>query len=121
MTASVFHSRENTIIQHALHINIFSRWIYLILLNDGPFIEPDHLSFLEERHPAVTKQDPADRILITENTQFLFSKEGLDLDKFINRLIIEAMNISENNKTLAAKLLNISPRTISRRLEKLDL
>ena len=36
----------------------------------------------------------------------------------INKLVEEAMRMSGNNKTLAAKLLNISPRTISRRLER---
>ena len=35
------------------------------------------------------------------------------------KLVEDAMEMSGGNKAKAAKLLNISPRTISRRLEKL--
>jgi two-component system, NtrC family, response regulator AtoC len=89
------------------------------ILYDGPSIEPDNLSFLkgdhhEEPRPAETDH----RIVLDEDTCCFISEKGIDLDNLINKLVEEAMRMSSNNKTLAAKLLNISPRTISRRLER---
>ena len=44
--------------------------------------------------------------------------DGLDLDTLITRLVVEAMKMTNGSKAAAAKMLNISPRTITRRLEK---
>lgn len=92
----------------------------VVLLYDGPFVEREHLSFLEEHHAETPQSADENKIILNGQTRCVIPEEGIDLDELINTLIEEAMNMSYNNKTLAAKLLNISPRTISRRLEKLS-
>ncbi|MBN1291896.1 MAG: sigma-54-dependent Fis family transcriptional regulator [Candidatus Latescibacteria bacterium] len=92
----------------------------VVLLYDGPFIDVDHLSFLESN--TTTELSPSGNKIDLGNGKYcVLPQEGIDLDELITQLVQEAMRMSDGNKTLAAKLLNISPRTISRRLDKQQL
>ena len=92
----------------------------IVLLYDDKTVKPEHLFLLEPKIKPETVHSENEIVILDENTRFSLPSKGLDLDKFIDRLIQEAMIMSGNNKTLAAKILNISPRTISRRLDKTD-
>lgn len=87
----------------------------VVLLHDGPDVEVEHLRFLApdsggKSHLHGERGAPLGGIAIPPG--------GLDLDKLVNDLVEEAMRMADGSKTSAAKLLNISPRTISRRLER---
>lgn len=84
-----------------------------MLLNDGPLIELDYLSFLDEKksiqtHPAL----PADAA---------FPMDGLSLDELNKKLIVEALEKCHGNRTKAAKLLGISRPTMIYRMEKYNI
>ena len=87
----------------------------VVILYDGPFMESDHLRFL-------ASSCTGDQLLPdnhgTAHDHISIPPDGLDLDQLINSLVEEALRMSNGSKTNAAKLLNISPRTISRRLER---
>lgn len=93
-----------------------------VLLYEVPLLEAGHFAFLvrnscppEERTAILPSEHRAEPI---GQGSFSIPEEGIDLDELITNLIREAMRMSGGKKTTAAKLLNISPRTISRRLEK---
>ncbi|MHB9027415.1 MAG: sigma-54-dependent transcriptional regulator [Candidatus Latescibacterota bacterium] len=95
-----------------------------VLLFDSPLLEADHFDFLVRGSSLSEIHAAAPVISLPEGPapgrQGIISipEEGIDLDELITNLIKEAMRVSGGKKTLAAKLLNISPRTISRRLDK---
>ena len=97
-----------------------------VLLNECPLLEAWHFGFLnpggaagagENTPPAAPFLSPS---IPGQPGHFTIPEEGIDLDEMVTSLIREAMRISGGKKTLAAKLLNISPRTISRRMERAD-
>ena len=90
----------------------------VVLLHDGALIDVEQLHFLEcykNGHEALPEENA---IALGNENYFVLPREGLDLDVLTTQLVKKALDMSDGNKTLAAKLLNISPRTISRRLEK---
>lgn len=95
----------------------------IVLFHERPLIEPEHFDFvsrpahseMESRNIDVEPHSAAPRRDI-----LTIPPEGIDLDNLVTKLIDEAMRMTGGRKTAAAKLLNISPRTISRRLEKKD-
>ncbi len=91
----------------------------VVLLYDGPTITVDQLGFLASDHPGHNAAPEGHAVGTAGNTGMI-PEGGIDLDELITKLVDEAMEMAGGNKAKAAKLLNISPRTISRRLEKLD-
>ncbi len=92
-----------------------------VLLYECPLLESEHFSFLVRGGSGFTERSAASGVPRSEHADpgfFTIPEEGIDLDELITSLIREAMRMSGGKKTLAAKLLNISPRTISRRLDK---
>ena len=55
------------------------------------------------------------------NSVFRLPSEGIDLEEVEKKLILEALERSNGNRTQAAKLLNISPPTFYYRLKKYGL
>ncbi len=92
----------------------------VVLIFDGPMIKASYFDFLkgEQMETTVSARD-ASSAPVSGDVSALIPEEGIDLDELIMRLIEQAMDMAGGNKATAAKLLNISPRTISRRLEKL--
>lgn len=90
----------------------------VVILNDGPFISVEDLHFLESESSGGTVPEDRDRKFHGSGKLGIIPEEGIDLDELIMQLVGEAMVMANGNKALAAKLLNISPRTITRRLEK---
>jgi transcriptional regulator with PAS, ATPase and Fis domain len=92
----------------------------VVLLYDGPTITLDQLAFLASDHPEHHAAPEGHAFAGIAGKTGLIPEGGIDLDELITKLVDEAMEMAGGNKAKAAKLLNISPRTISRRLEKLD-
>ena len=90
----------------------------IVLLNDGPLIDVDKLHFLECYQGGREAPCEENVIDLGNENYFVLPREGIDLDVLTTQLVKKALEMSGGNKTLAAKLLNISTRTISRRLEK---
>lgn len=84
-----------------------------MLLNDGPLIELEYLSFLDEK-----KSAPVHR---SSSADANFSLSGMSLDEFNKKLIIEALEKSHGNRTKAAKSLGISRPTMIYRMEKYNI
>ncbi len=98
----------------------------LVLVNDNPLIELSDLDFIEgeRNHPQAAGTTGIGgaggrTVLLGRDARGIIPPEGIDLDDLITRLVAEAMVMANGSKTTAAKLLNISPRTITRRLDKL--
>jgi len=91
----------------------------VVLLYDGPNVTVDQLSFLEGEQSDTATSSGESAFVIGGGVKGLIPAGGIDLDDLVMQLVEEAMDMSGGNKAKAAKLLNISPRTISRRLEKL--
>ncbi|MCE5250229.1 sigma-54 dependent transcriptional regulator [bacterium] len=106
----------------------------IVIIHDDPYIDVGHFAFLEQGEPAALQRvsdfssaaqpenlkdigSPAHSNTADMN-YYKLPSEGIDLDELITNLVKEALRMADGNKTLAAKLLNISPRTIARRLEK---
>jgi len=81
-----------------------------ILLNDGPLIEANHLSFLDGRGMTSTGLVPA--------PEFQLPPTGISLDELNKKLIVQALEMSNGNKAKAAKLLGMSRPTMIYRIEK---
>lgn len=97
----------------------------VVLLYESPLLEAEHFGFLTHGGAALAgyapSSPPSHNILSpAQSGRFTIPEEGIDLDELITNLIQEAMRMAGGKKTQAAKLLNISPRTISRRLERAD-
>ena len=92
----------------------------VVLLFDGDYVDADQFAFLTDDSADEHDATPENRIDLGAGHFCTLPPDGIDLDDLVTRLVEEAMRMSNNNKTMAAKLLNISPRTISRRLDKKD-
>jgi DNA-binding NtrC family response regulator len=83
----------------------------VILMEEGPEIQPAHLTFLGLAQPEAAGRLPDDPGII-------IPAQGLNLDELNKGLIIKALELSNGNRTRAAKLLGISRPTLIYRLEK---
>jgi DNA-binding NtrC family response regulator len=81
-----------------------------ILLNDGPLIEANHLTFLDSRGMTSASPVPA--------PEFQLPPTGISLDELNKKLIVQALEMSNGNKAKAAKLLGMSRPTMIYRIEK---
>lgn len=94
----------------------------VVLLYECSMLGMEHFGFLvqggvSEDSETSAGQRSENQIPVVQPGQLTIPAEGIDLDQLITNLIREAMRMSGGKKTQAARLLNISPRTISRRLE----
>jgi len=72
---------------------------------------PDHL-------PSSISRRQADTVV---TQRFVLPAEGISLDDLEKDLIIQAIEKAKNNKTLAAKLLNISYDTLRYQIKKFGI
>jgi DNA-binding NtrC family response regulator len=84
----------------------------IVVLENAQMIMPEHLP----REIVSPKAVP-----IQQGKRFLLPEEGLSLDDLEKDLIIQALEKSKNNKTLAAKLLNISYDSLRYQIKKFGL
>jgi DNA-binding NtrC family response regulator len=78
----------------------------IILLENGPSILPDHLSFI-----------PADQTAV-EHPEKSFPEDALDYQEASKRLLLEALTKSGGNVLEAARLLNIPAHKVRYRVKK---
>ena len=83
----------------------------VILMEDGDEIQPAHLAFL-----GITQ--PENRGKAVTESGLKLPRGGLNLDEVIKGLITQALELSNGNKSRAAKYLGISRPTLIYRLEK---
>ncbi|MGD0828721.1 MAG: helix-turn-helix domain-containing protein [Desulfobaccales bacterium] len=83
----------------------------VILMEDGKEIQPAHLTFL-----GLTQ--PGNRLQAAVEPGMRLPAAGLNLDELIKGLIIQALKLSNGNRTRAARFLGISRPTLIYRLEK---
>ena len=81
-----------------------------VLLNDGPLIAADQLSFLDGKGTIPAGLERASEIHVPQT--------GMSLDELNKNLIIQALEMSNGNKAKAAKLLGMSRPTMIYRIEK---
>jgi len=82
----------------------------VVLLHDGPLIEAGHLSFLEAQRPVAARMGQAGDMQGT--------LMGMSLDDLNKKLIMQALEQTNGNRTKAAKLLGMSRPTMVYRIEK---
>ena len=83
----------------------------VILMEDGQEIQPAHLTFLGLNQPENSLKAVAE-------PGMKLPAVGLNLDELIKGLIIQALELSNGNRTRAARFLGISRPTLIYRLEK---
>ncbi|MGO9621656.1 MAG: sigma-54-dependent transcriptional regulator [Desulfobaccales bacterium] len=83
----------------------------VLLLEDGEAIQPAHLTFL-------SLTQPENRVQAAVEPGMKLPAAGLNLDGLIKGLIIQALKLSNGNRTRAARFLGISRPTLIYRLEK---
>jgi DNA-binding NtrC family response regulator len=85
----------------------------IVVLKEAPVILPEHLPAEIVSHPQ-TKDQPA-------SGRFTLPESGFSLNDLERDLIIQALKRSNNNKTLAAKLLNMSYDSLRYQIKKFGL
>lgn len=85
----------------------------VILLEEGPIIEANHLAFLNHQETLSLSEE--------ESSEITIPFTGLSLDEVNKKLIIQALEMSEGNKTKAAKLLGMTRPTLMYRIDKYDI
>ncbi len=83
----------------------------VILMEDGEEIKPAHLNFLG-------LSQPENSFTGTAEPGLKLPAAGVNLDELIKGLIMQALELSNGNKTRAAKFLGLSRPTLIYRLEK---
>jgi two-component system, NtrC family, response regulator AtoC len=85
----------------------------VILLEEGHLIETCHLAFLNHQDALSLDRDGLSDIQVPLT--------GLSLDELNKKLIIQALEMSNGNRTKAAKLLGMSRPTMIYRIEKYQI
>jgi DNA-binding NtrC family response regulator len=85
----------------------------IVVLENTEFILPEHLPREILSQPAISGFQPKDKFVLPET--------GISLDDIEKDLIIQALDRANNNKTLAAKLLNISYDSLRYQIKKFRL
>ncbi len=85
----------------------------IVVLESAEVIAPEHLprEILSQTLPLGSQA----------GKKFVLPEEGISLDELEKDLIVQALEKAKNNKTLAAKLLNISRDSLRYQLKKLDM
>jgi two-component system, NtrC family, response regulator AtoC len=84
--------------------NILER---LVLSESADLVQEEHLNFMN--------------IVSRKEGEIKIPEGGIDLEEVEKGLILQALRLSNGNKTKAAKLLNLTPPTLYYRLEKFGL
>jgi transcriptional regulator with GAF, ATPase, and Fis domain len=84
-----------------------------VVLKEAPVILPVHLPAEIVSHPQTKDQPTSGRVTLPES--------GISLHDLERDLIIQALKRSNNNKTLAAKLLNMSYDSLRYQIKKFGL
>jgi transcriptional regulator with PAS, ATPase and Fis domain len=85
----------------------------IVVLENAEMILPEHLPKEIFHQPVVAKNPPGKKFILPE--------EGISLDDLEKDLIVQALERAKQNKTLAAKLLNISYDSLRYQIKKLGL
>ena len=85
----------------------------IVVLENTEIILPEHLPKELICRPAVAAVRTSDKFVLPE--------AGISLDEVEKNLIVQALDRSHNNKTLAAKLLNISYDSLRYQIKKFKL
>ena len=85
----------------------------IVVLENTELILPEHLPREILSQPVVSGFQPKDKFVLPEN--------GISLDDIERDLILQALDRANNNKTLAAKLLNISYDSLRYQIKKFKL
>lgn len=85
----------------------------IVVLENTEFILPEHLPREMLSQPATSGFQSKDKFVLPET--------GLSLDDIEKDLILQALDRANNNKTLAAKLLNISYDSLRYQIKKFKL
>jgi DNA-binding NtrC family response regulator len=85
----------------------------IVVLENTVMITPEHLPM------EILRQKP--QVSIGTANQFILPEQGLSLDDLEKNLILQALERAKNNKTVAAKLLNISYDSLRYQIKKLGL
>ncbi len=83
----------------------------LAIVSPGPVIEPRDI-------PPEFSQAVA---LPGQKARFVLPREGVDLEKLEQDLIVQALELAQGNKTRAARLLGLTRHTLLYRMEKYNL
>ncbi len=89
-----------------------------VILCEGTELLPYHLRLSH------SQENGKDGLAVSENSNMpsdIFSDFGFDLEENERRLIQEALNRSDNNKSKTALLLNITWQTLDRRMKKYNM
>jgi transcriptional regulator with PAS, ATPase and Fis domain len=85
----------------------------IVVLKEVEMILPEHLP------PEIARPPHAEEV--QGGNKFVLPESGISLEALEKDLIVQALSKSENNKTLAAKLLNISYDSLRYQIKKYGL
>ena len=85
----------------------------IVVLEGGETVLPEHLPPEINRKARTAGNAPRDRFLLPET--------GICLEEVEKDLILQALDKARNNKTLAAKLLNVSYDSLRYQIKKFGL
>jgi len=80
----------------------------MVLYENASEVRPEHISFLTAKQPEGTPT-------------FVLPNEGVDLEKVVNELMVQALDNAKGNKSKAARLLGISRHALYHRMKKYRL
>lgn len=94
-----------------------------VLLHDGTLLRPEHLVLPirlsdDVSHRTGSEGTPANEALTSTPEDFRIPDEGMNLHEFVERLVEQALQRCNGNKTRAATLLGLSRFALLRRLRK---
>ncbi|GBF33597.1 formate hydrogenlyase transcriptional activator [Desulfocucumis palustris] len=91
---------------------------WVTLMYDESVLEPAHLGILQQKDNVSQGVDGYIPAVNPDN--FTLPAEGLDLERFINNIVSQALEIHKGNKTKAARYLGISRRSLQCRVERIN-
>ena len=91
---------------------------WVTVMHDDSMLKPSHLEILKQNENACLSAKDSTPAMGPDN--FVLPPEGLDLEKFFNKIIIQALDTHKGNKTKAARYLGISRRSLQCRVDRID-
>ncbi|MEK6776814.1 MAG: sigma-54 dependent transcriptional regulator [bacterium] len=85
----------------------------IVVLQDTETILPEHLP--------VEIRNPQERARVQESGRFILPDSGISLEELERDLILQALQKTKNNRTLAAKLLGVTYDTLRYQIKKFGL
>jgi len=91
---------------------------WVAFMHDGVEVKPSHLGVLKQ---AITKSIFPDNSPspVLDPEHFSLPSEGLDIEGFFSKIVLQALEMHNRNKTKAARYLGISWRSLDCRLARL--